>query len=53
LGGIVFNIQELLKRCNYAYEYVLFMDYPEALPKGTKKVQGEEHRIEFRYVSFA
>ncbi len=53
LGGIVFNIQELLKRCNYAYEYVLFMDYPEALPKGTKKVQGEEHRIEFRDVSFA
>ena len=53
LGGIVSNIQELLKRCNYAYEYVLFMDYPEALPKGTKKVQGTEHRIEFRDVSFA
>ena len=53
LGGIVFNIQELLKRCNYAYEYVLFMDYPEALPKGTRKVKGETHKIEFRDVSFA
>ena len=53
LGGIVWNMQELLKRCNYAYEYVLFMDYPAALPKGTKKVTGDKHRIEFRDVSFS
>lgn len=53
LGGLVWNVQELLKRCNYAYEYVLFMQYPEALPKGDAPVKEGEHRIEFRNVSFA
>lgn len=53
LGGLVWNVQELLKRCNYAYEYVLFMQYPEALPKGNAPVKAGEHRIEFRNVSFA
>ena len=53
LGGLVWNILELQKRCNYAYEYVLFMDYPEALPKGNKTVKDGEHRIEFKDVSFA
>lgn len=53
LGGLVWNVQELLKRCNYAYEYVLFMQYPEAMPKGNAPVKAGEHRIEFRNVSFA
>ena len=43
LGGLVWNILDLFKRCNYAYEYVLFMNYPEALPKGDKKVKNGEH----------
>lgn len=53
LGGLVWNVQELMKRCNYAYEYVLFMEYPEAMPKGTAHVEPREHRIEFRNVTFA
>jgi len=53
LGGLVWNVQELMKRCNYAYEYVLFMQYPEALPKGSAPVKAGGHRIEFRNVSFA
>lgn len=53
LGGLVWNVQELMKRCNYAYEYVLFMEYPEAIPKGTAHVQKGEHTIEFRNVAFA
>lgn len=53
LGGLVWNVQELMKRCNYAYEYVLFMEYPEALPKGREPVETKAHRIEFRNVSFA
>lgn len=53
LGGLVWNIQELMKRCNYAYEYVLFMEYPEALPKGKERVDIKDHRIEFKNVSFA
>lgn len=53
LGGLVWNIQELMKRCNYAYEYVLFMEYPETLPKGKERVDLKDHRIEFKNVSFA
>ena len=53
LGGIAYNITELLKRSNYAYEYVVFMNYPEAMSKGDKPVPAGEHRIEFRNVSFA
>ncbi len=53
LGGLTWNITELIKRCNYAYEYVLFMEYPEAIPKGTAQVEKKQHRIEFRNVTFS
>lgn len=53
LGGIIWNIQELIKRCNYAYEYVLFMNYPEAIEKNHDVVNEGLHTIEFRHVSFA
>ena len=53
LGGLTWNITELIKRCNYAYEYVLFMEYPEAIPKGTAHVEKKQHRIEFRNVTFS
>lgn len=53
LGGLVWNITELVKRCNYAYEFVLFEQYPEALPKGNKPVIDGLHRIEFKNVVFA
>lgn len=53
LGGLVWNVTEMFKRCNYAYEYILFVQYPEALPKGNKKVAEGLHRIEFRNVVFA
>jgi ABC-type multidrug transport system fused ATPase/permease subunit len=47
------NVTELVKRCNYAYEYVKFMEYPTALEKGNVKVEKKQHEIEFRHVSFA
>ncbi len=53
IGGIVQNVTELIKRCNYAYEYVVFMDYPGALTKGTRPIEKKQHEIEFRHVSFA
>ena len=53
IGGMVQSVTELIKRCNYAYEYVVFMNYPEALTKGSLPVQKKEHEIEFRHVSFA
>jgi ABC-type multidrug transport system fused ATPase/permease subunit len=53
LFDLVWNVTELVKRCNYAYEYVVFMDYPAALPKGDKHIEKKDHEIEFRHVSFA
>ncbi len=53
LNGLIWNVQELIKRCNYAYEYVLFMNYPEAIEKNHDKVEAGAHTIEFRHVSFA
>jgi len=53
LGGIIWNIQELMKRSNYAYEYVLFMNYPEAIEKNHDSVNEGLHTIEFRHVSFS
>ncbi|MCR5477940.1 MAG: ABC transporter ATP-binding protein/permease [Lachnospiraceae bacterium] len=53
LGSLAGNITELIKRCNYAYEYVLFMNYPAALPKGEASIAKRPHEIEFRHVSFA
>lgn len=53
LNGIIWNIQELEKRCSYAYEYVVFMNYPEAIEKNHDVVNEGLHRIEFRHVSFA
>lgn len=53
LGGIVWNVTELFKRCNYAYEYILFEKYPQALPKGGRKVSDGLHRIEFKNVEFS
>ena len=52
LGSCVFNMQEIVKKSNYAYEFVLFMEYPEALKKGNRPVPSGEHVIEFDNVSF-
>lgn len=53
LGGLVGNVLELVKRCTYAYEYVLFMELPEAIPKGNMPIEKKTHVIEFKDVSFA
>ncbi len=39
LNGLIWNIQELIKKCNYAYEYVVFMEYPEAIEKNHDAVK--------------
>ncbi len=52
LNGLMKNVQEIGKRCNYAYEYMKFMEYPAAIEKGTRKVENKAHTIEFRNVSF-
>ena len=53
--GVIFNIQDIVKRCSYAYETVKLMEYPPYLQKGTRKVEDlkNPHEIEFRNVSFS
>ncbi len=52
MESLLQNVQELIKRTNYAYEYVKFMQYPAALHSGTRHVGGGEHTVEFRNVGF-
>ena len=52
MRGIVFGWQRVVKCCNYAYQYLKFLDYPAAMPKGDKAVSDEKHTIEFSHVSF-
>lgn len=51
--SIIGCVQEIIKRTNYAYEYVKFMEYPAAIEKGSRHVEDGPHTIEFREVSFA
>jgi len=44
---------DIVKRANYANEYVKFMDYPAAMEKGEKKIGEGLHVFEFKNVSFA
>lgn len=50
---LVTNFQTLVKRANYANEYVLFMDYPAAIKKGTRHVKEGAHTFCFRNVCFS
>ena len=52
---MIFNLQDIVKRCNYACETVKLMEYPPYLQKGIRKVGNLDrpHEIEFRNVSFS
>ena len=52
LQDFIENMQDLVKRTNYAYEYVKFMHYPPAITKGSQSVPDRPHTIEFKNVSF-
>ena len=52
LNGIVTGWQEVTKRCNYAYQFLKFLDYSEAMPKGNQSVKKGAHTIEFIHVGF-
>lgn len=53
--GAIFGFQDIVKRCNYAYEVVKLMEYPPMLQKGDRRVEDLKtpHMIEFRNVSFS
>ncbi|HWT76875.1 MAG TPA: ABC transporter ATP-binding protein [Mobilitalea sp.] len=52
LFRIVSGVQEVVKRCNYIHEYIVFLQYPMVMEKGDGAVEEAEHVIEFRDVSF-
>ena len=53
LRAIVWNVQDLYRKLSYANEFVIFMEYPNAIHHGELLPQtGREHTIEFRNVSF-
>ena len=52
LLGIGRGIQDLSEKCSYAYQFLVYLDYPDALSKGERKVSEGEHEIEFENVSF-
>ena len=49
---IVTGVQEVTKHCSYMAEYLLFMEYPAVMPKGSEPVKEQAHVIEFKDVSF-
>lgn len=53
MNRITYCYLYMRKRANYANEFVKFMNYPAAMPKGTKHVKHGKHVFEFRDVSFA
>lgn len=52
MSDLLYQVQEIIKRTNYAYEYVKFMEYPAAIEKGSRHVEDKPHTIEFKNVSF-
>lgn len=53
LKGIVDSFQNIIKRANYANEFVKFMEYPCAMPKGERKVGEGPHVLQFKDVTFS
>lgn len=52
-NGIVRSIQEIIKRSQYAEEYIKFTEYKSVITYGNEKIkEGKEHSIEFKNVSF-
>lgn len=55
LQNVIINVMDIKKRCNYARQFLLFLDYPAAMQTGERSLPvtgGEGHVITFRDVSF-
>jgi len=55
LQGIIINVMDIKKRSSYAYQFILFLDYPAAMQTGERSLAdtgGKGHVITFRDVSF-
>lgn len=52
MEAILWRMQDIIRRTNYAYEYIVLMRYPVAIAKGERHVADTPHVIEFRNVDF-
>lgn len=52
LNSILNCYQNIVKRANYANEFVKFLNYPFAMQEGKREVSRKPHIFEFRTVSF-
>ncbi len=52
MSFLLWNVQNIVKHTNYAYEYIKLMEYPAAIEKGSRHVKNTDHTIEFKNVSF-
>lgn len=54
LSGVLFSTQSLYQKICYAKEFLIFMDYPDALVHGSEGIpKSNSYTIEFKNVSFA
>lgn len=52
LASITSGLQDISKRCSYAYQFLKFLEYPRAMKDGSKPITEGTHEIEFRHVYF-
>lgn len=52
MRGLTFAWMDIAKRCNYANQFLKFLEYPAALEKGSREVAEGTHTIEFSHVGF-
>ena len=52
VGDLIWRVQDIIKKTNYAYEYIVLMRYPVAIEKGERHVEDKPHTIEFKNVDF-
>ena len=52
VGNLIWRVQDIIKKTNYAYEYIVLMRYPVAIEKGKRHVEDKPHTIEFKNVDF-
>ncbi|MBD5478988.1 MAG: ABC transporter ATP-binding protein [Lachnospiraceae bacterium] len=52
VGNLIWRVQDIIKKTNYAYEYIVLMRYPVAIEKGERHVEDKPHTIEFKNVDF-
>lgn len=52
-GGIIWTLQSIIQKCEYSFEFIQFMNYPQALTKGNLPIETKNHTITFKDVCFA